>query len=136
MRPIVNGWLFDIYHIKDQMILWIKQKGGDIKRLEYPWSPSIYVASNLKKDLATLLDDNKILSLIKSYNFETKFEYPSHISDDCKNKNEVLKLTLADSFNVLNLAKRIEKLSTRFGHYRLYNVDILPEQAFLYEKEL
>lgn len=135
MRPTVNGWLFDIHHIKDQMVLWIKQKGG-IKRLEYPWSPSIYVASNLKKDLLALLDDNKILSMIKSYNFETKYEYPPSISNNHKNKKEVLKLTLADSFNILNLAKRIEKLSIRFGHYRLYNVDISPEQAFLYEKEL
>src|SRR5690606_36745441 len=89
-----------------------------------------------KKDLLALLDDNKILSMIKSYNFETKYEYPPSISNNHKNKKEVLKLTLADSFNILNLAKRIEKLSIRFGHYRLYNVDISPEQAFLYEKEL
>jgi DNA polymerase-2 len=136
MRSIANGWLFDIYHIKDQIVLWIKQKEGDIKRLEYPWSPSIYVASDFKKNLSVLLNDNRILSLIKGYNFEDKFEYPSSISNDCKNKNEVLKLTLADSFSVLNLARRIEKLSARFGYYRLYNVDISPEQAFLYEKEL
>ena len=136
MRPITNGWLFDICHIKDRMILWIKLKEGDIKRLEYPWLPSIYVASDLKKDLSALLDDNRILSLIKGHEFEVKFEYPSSISKDCKNKKEVLKLTLADSFSILNLARRIEKLSTRFGRYRLYNVDISPEQAFLYEKEL
>ena len=136
MRPITNGWLFDICHIKDRMILWIKQKEGDVKRLEYPWLPSIYVASDLKKDLSALLDDNRILSLIKGYEFEVKFEYPSSISKNGKNKNEVLKLTLADSLCILNLARRIEKLSTRFGRYRLYNVDISPEQAFLYEKEL
>lgn len=135
MRPIVNGWLFDIYHIKDQIILWIIQKDGNVKRLEYPWSPSIYVASDLKKKLLALLDDNRILSLIKDHNFEYKFEYPSSIIKDCSNK-EVLKLTLADSFCILKLAKMIEKLSTRFGDYRLYNVDIAPEQAFLYEKEL
>jgi DNA polymerase-2 len=118
------------------MILWIKQKEGDVKRLEYPWLPSIYFASDLKKDLSALLDDNRILSLIKGYEFEVKFEYPSSISKNGKNKNEVLKLTLADSLCILNLARRIEKLSTRFGRYRLYNVDISPEQAFLYEKEL
>ncbi|MDQ2685560.1 MAG: hypothetical protein M3Y25_06930, partial [Thermoproteota archaeon] len=136
MRPIANGWLFDIYHIKDQMILWIIQKQGNVKRLEYPWSPSIYVASDLKKELLALLDDGRILSLIKDHNFEYKFEYPSaSIIKDCSNK-EVLKLTLADSFYILNLARRIEKLSTRFGDYRLYNVDVSPEQTFLYEKEL
>src|SRR3712207_4041372 len=111
MRPIANGWLFDIYHIKDQMILWIIQKQGNVKRLEYPWSPSIYVASDLKKKLSALLDDGRILSLIKGHNFEYKLEYPSSsIIKDCLNK-EVLKLTLADSFCILNLARRIERLS-------------------------
>ena len=62
MRHITNGWLLDICHIKDRMILWIKQKKGDVKRLEYPWLPSLYVASDLKKDLSALLDDNRILS--------------------------------------------------------------------------
>ena len=43
---------------------------------------------------------------------------------------------MSDSLQILTLARRIEKLSTRFGHYRLYNVDISPEQSFLYEKDL
>ena len=32
---IMNGWLFDIYHLKDRIILWIKNKNGHVKRLEY-----------------------------------------------------------------------------------------------------
>ena len=31
----ISGNLFDIYHIKDKMILWIKEKDGKVKRLEY-----------------------------------------------------------------------------------------------------
>ncbi len=34
--------LFDIYHIKDKVVLWIKEKNGHTKRVEHPWSPSIY----------------------------------------------------------------------------------------------
>ncbi|WP_144729295.1 DNA polymerase domain-containing protein [Candidatus Nitrosocosmicus arcticus] len=132
----MNGWLFDIYHIKDRIILWIKERNGSVKRLEYSWSPSIYVASDLKSELIDLVGDSKISSSIKEYRFEYKFEYPSSVTFDHRKRNESLRLTLSDSLQILNLARRIEKLSTRFGHYRLYNVDISPEQSFLYEKDL
>ncbi len=132
----MNGWLFDIYHQKDRMILWIKEREGNVKRLEYLWSPSIYVASDLESDLVDLVGNSKISSLIKEYQFEHKFEYPSSVTVDKRKRNVTLRLTLSDSLQILNLAKRIEKLSIRFGHYRLYNVDISPEQSFLYEKDL
>ena len=132
----MNGWLFDIYHLKDRMILWIKERKGNVKRLEYLWSPSIYVASDLKSELVDLVENSKISSLIKEYRFEYKFEYPSSVTVDKRKRNETLRLTLSDSLQILNLARRIEKLSSRFGHYRLYNVDISPEQSFLYEKDL
>ena len=132
----MNGWLFDIYHLKDRMILWIKEKKGNVKRLEYLWSPSIYVASDLKSELVDLIGNSKISSSIKEHQFEYKFEYPSSVTVDLHKRNETLRLTLSDSLQILNLARRIEKLYIRFGHYRLYNVDISPEQSFLYEKDL
>jgi DNA polymerase, archaea type len=132
----MNGWLFDIYHLKDRMILWIKERKGNVKRLEYLWSPSIYVASDLKSELVDLIGNSKISSSIKKHQFENKFEYPSSVTVDLHKRNETLRLTLSDSLQILNLARRIEKLSIRFGHYRLYNVDISPEQSFLYEKDL
>ena len=133
---IMNGWLFDIYHLKDRIILWIKNKNGNVKRLEYLWSPSIYVASDLKSELIDLVGNSEISSSIKEYRFEYKFEYHSSVTVDQHKRNEALRLTLSDSLQILTLARRIEKLSTRFGHYRLYNVDISPEQSFLYEKDL
>ena len=132
----MNGWLFDIYHLKDRMILWIKERKGNVKRLEYLWSPSIYVASDLKSELVDLIGNSKISSSIKEHQFEYKFEYPSSVTVDLRKRNETLRLTLSNSLQILNLARRIEKLSIRFGHYRLYNVDISPEQSFLYEKDL
>ena len=132
----MNGWLFDIYHLKDRMILWIKERNGNVKRLEYLWSPSIYVGSDLKSELVDLVRNGKISSLIKEYQFEYKFEYPSSTAVDKRKRYVTLRLTLSDSLQILNLARQIEKLSNRFGHYRLYNVDISPEQSFLYEMDL
>jgi len=136
-NPIITnngGWLFDIYHLKDKIVLWIKEKdgNGNIKRLEYPWSPSIYVASDTKTELTSLTTNSQISHFIKEFEFEYKFEYPS----PNQIKQEVLRLTVKDSSQIINLAKSIEKLCKRFGQYRLYNVDVTPEQIFLYEKDI
>lgn len=130
---IVNGCLFDIYHHKDKMIIWLKTKdNGVAEKLEFPWSPFIYVASDSKSDLEYLLNDNNLCSyFIKEYSYEYKFEY---LSSD-QSKRDVLKLTVRDSLQIPNLAKYIEGFSSHFGQYRLYNVDVAPEQSFFYEKE-
>ncbi|MEJ7640946.1 MAG: DNA polymerase domain-containing protein [Candidatus Nitrosocosmicus sp.] len=133
MKLIANGWLFDIYHLKDRMVLWIKEKNDDggVKRLEYPWSPSIYVAADLKSELNSLIRNSQISCFAKEFEFKEKYEYPSE-----QGKKETLKLTVNDSSQIDTLAKNIENLCSRFGHYRLYNVDVSPEQSFLYEKDI
>ena len=128
---ISNGWLFDIYHLKDRTVLWIKEKKEGVKRLEYPWSPYIYAASDTKSELVSLIKNSQISSFVKEFEFKEKYEYPHE-----QGKKEVLKLTVNDSSQIIALAKSIEKLCKRFGHYRLYNVDVSPEQSFLYEKDI
>src|SRR6476469_7566782 len=107
-----------------------RRNDGNIKRYEYPWHSSNYVISDKKSELELLLNNEKILSLIKDYEFEYKFEYPCD-----RNKIEVLKLILNDSSQIVTLAKYIENLCSRFDHYRLYNVDVLPEQTFLFDND-
>jgi DNA polymerase, archaea type len=132
LTMISNGWLFDIYHLKDRIVLWIKEKNDEsVKRLEYPWSPSIYVASDTKSELISLIRNSRISSFVKAFEFKEKYEYPHE-----QGKKEVLKITVNDSSQIVTLAKDIEKISTRFGHYRLYNVDVSPEQSFLYEQDI
>ena len=50
-------------------------------------------------------------------------------------KSKVLQITTKRSSEVLKIAKNIERLDT-FGKYRLYNVDVPPEQMYLYENDL
>jgi DNA polymerase, archaea type len=126
-----TGWLFDNYALKDKMVLWIKERNGNVKRLEHSWTPSIYVASFFKSDLKLLIQDNQIISLIKEYDFVEKYECPRDME-----KREVLKLTLNDSSQIIKLSKNIEKHCKKFGQYRLYNVDILKEQSYLYEHDI
>ncbi|MDN5847505.1 MAG: hypothetical protein L0H53_14670 [Candidatus Nitrosocosmicus sp.] len=75
---VENGFLLDIYHLKDKMILWAKAEDIDfVNRLECTWSPFIYVTSNTKSELDSLLKDNNLISyFVKNYSYECEYEYP------------------------------------------------------------
>ena len=125
---MITGWLFDIYPLNDKIVLWFKNK--KTYRIEKQWTASLYVASDSKTKLEKLQRTSKILSLVKKYTWEKRFE---KVFDTKKSKT--LKLSLKNSSHLLSLAKTIEELDV-FGTYRLYNVDVPPAQAFMYENDL
>jgi DNA polymerase I len=128
----VSGWLFDAYPIKDRMVYWIKDENGcSIRRLEDTWTPSIYVGSDSKTDLKILAKNRAIQHYIKSYDFVSRYE---RIRDH--EQSTVLQLTLADASKATSLANAIEDIDYAHDRFRLYNVDILPAQAYFYEHDL
>ncbi|NOJ28512.1 MAG: hypothetical protein DA330_10935, partial [Nitrososphaera sp.] len=126
----VSGWLFDVYPSADKMVLWVKQKNGQAIRLEDNWTHSIFLAVNDQSDFAQVLQKEEIMAYVKSHEFVEKREKLTDIAN-----SKVLKLTLHDSTKALKLARMIESLG-RFGRFRLYNVDISPEQTYFYEHDL
>lgn len=127
----VSGWLFDAYPIKDKMVFWIKDKNThSILRLEDSWTPSIYVGSDSKTELEILAENRAVQHYIKSYDFVSRHE---SIRDH--EQSNVLQLTLADASKIIPLANTIEDIDTH-DRFRLYNVDILPAQAYFYEHDL
>jgi DNA polymerase-2 len=124
---MITGWLFDVYPLHDRIVLWIKNK--KTFRIEKKWTPSIYVSSS-KQKLEVLLKNQKILELVKYIEWVERIE---KVSDH--HTSQVLKLTVKDSSYLIRLAKTIEEIDS-FGVYRLYNVDIPPEQTYLYEQDL
>ncbi len=130
----INGWLFDAYPINNNMILWIKTDDNNhgIARIEDSWNHSIYIASDTKSNLKSILQQDQIIaSYVKDFEFVTKYE---RITDT--SKSQVLKLTLKDSTKALTLARKIEQLGNEFGKFRLYNVDVLPAQSYFYEHDI
>jgi DNA polymerase-2 len=123
-----TGWLYDIYPLDDKIILWIKNK--KIQRIEKQWTPSLYVTSENKNKLDKLQHHTKIIPFIKNCNLVNKIE---QVSD--RKESKVLEITVKFSEDLLKLAKIIEQLD-RFGVYRLYNVDVPPEQTFMYEHDI
>ena len=119
IKEMIRGFLFDVYPIDDKLVFWIKNK--ETKRIEIPWTVSLYVAST-KSRLQRLETNPLIKPFVKKFNSVLKTEQVS----DTK-KSTVLQIITKKSSEILNLAKNIEKLDV-FGKYRLYNVDIPSEQ--------
>lgn len=141
---MTSGWLFDVYPLDNKMIFWIKQENGNTIRLEdSSWSHSIYVASDDNSYLKSIVDrivvgsnvnENNIASLVKDYEFTPKYERTTDGT-----KSNVLKLMLVYSTKALTLARSIEMLDSngsKFGKYRIYNVDLLPAQSYFYEHDI
>jgi DNA polymerase, archaea type len=126
----VSGWLFDAYPSNDKIVFWIKDESGSSIRLEDNWTPSIYVAAESKADLKTLVKNRAVQHYIKCYDFVSRHE---RIRDH--EQSTVLQLTLADASRAVSLANAIEDIDAH-DTFRLYNIDILPVQAYFYEHDL
>lgn len=111
------------------MVLWIKTEDGKAVRLEDDWSHSIYVAFNDMQELEPLLRNEAVKHYIKNHKLVERYE---RINDHGKRK--VLKLSLADSRKAVALGNAIEDID--YDKFRLYNVDVLPTQAYFYEHDL
>lgn len=127
---VITGWLFDICCIQDKIILWIKDTKGNNHRIEKKWTPSLYVASDSLAKLERVLHSTMIKPHIKNFSWVKRFEKVSNLT-----KSQVLKITVKDSSNLVTVARTIEQ-SEPYGIYRLYNVDVPPEQTYLYENNL
>ncbi|MGI0019753.1 MAG: hypothetical protein ACREAY_04725 [Nitrososphaera sp.] len=125
-----RGWLFDICPLGDRMVFWIKQEGGRAIRLEDAWAHCIYVAADTRSDLQAVLRDRASIEFVKEHSMARMYE---RITDNAP--SEVLKLTLKDSGKAAGLARQVESLGG-FGKFRLYNVDLPPAQAYMYEHDL
>jgi DNA polymerase, archaea type len=116
--------------MKDKMIFWIKDENNRSIRLEDAWTPSIYVGSDSKIELEVLVENKAVQHYIKHYDFVSRYE---RIRDH--EQSTVLQLTLKDPRKATSLANAIEDIDAH-DRFRLYNVDILPAQAYFYEHDL
>jgi DNA polymerase-2 len=126
----MKGWLFDAYPSADKMVFWLKQEDGRCVRLEDEWTHSIFLASNDRADFDVPLRCPDCMRYVKSHDVVKKYE---RLADE--KKSQVLRFTLADSSHAVKLAREVESHGS-FGRFRLYNVDLPPAQAYLYEHDL
>ena len=48
---MADGWIMDVYpdHSSHQMVVWLKEEDGSVKRHLFDWSPTIHVFSDNEK---------------------------------------------------------------------------------------
>jgi DNA polymerase-2 len=127
----VTGWLFDAYSLADKMVFWVITESGKAVRLEDPWLPSCYIASDEQANLKDIARNKEEFgSLVRKSEFISKYET---LMD--RSMSRVLKISLADAKKMTAFAENIW-MQGEFGKYRLYNVDLLPAQVYFYEHDL
>src|SRR5690606_33244672 len=99
-------------------------------RLEDSWTPSIYVGSDSRADLDTLVKNSAVQHYIKRYDFVSRFE---RIGDS--EQRIVLELALADSRKVTALANTIEDIDVHDG-FKICTVEVHPAQGYSYVHDL
>lgn len=125
----MRGWLLDLYtESPGKMVVWLKLEGGETRRLVDRWAPSIFVASDSRQDLADLEKGRG-----REFSWSRRVMKLERATD--ARESEVLELVVDDAKKLATLAEAVER-SRPFGAYRLYNVDVPPEQMYLYENDL
>jgi DNA polymerase I len=125
----MRGWILDLYtESPGKMVVWLKLEDGGTRRLVDRWAPSIFAASDSRQDLADLEKGRG-----RDFSWSRRVMKLEKVTD--LSESEVLELVVDDAKKVAALAEGVER-SRPFGTYRLYNVDVPPEQMYLYENDL
>lgn len=125
----MRGWILDLYaESPGRMVVWLKLEGGETRRLVDRWAPSVFVASDDEQALAEV-ERNRALG----FSWSRRVARYERVTD--REESEVLELVADDAKKLAPLAERVER-SRPFGTYRLYNVDVPPEQMYFYENDL
>lgn len=122
----IAGWLLDVYVSGlDEVTVWIKNSNGEAVSLKERWMPRLYVAGPFSelKGLGSKLGEKYAVEFVR--------RLPGSKASNPKN---VLSLSVPAQHRP-KIARLIMDLG---GHskYQVFNVDVPPEQEYLYERNL
>ena len=128
----MEGWLLDCYPSKNGMTFWIKRKddGRILKFHDSVWRNRIY---------ATTTDDPDYVSskIAKSSDFVSSVKYAYKRANILQaGVQKVLEIELAQADKTRQVAEALESIFQNPLSFRQYNVDVLPEQSYFYEKDI
>jgi DNA polymerase elongation subunit (family B) len=122
----LKGRLFDLYPLESSMILWIKEEGGRLRRLEDPFRPRFY-AQGKKSDLLDLFHALQRNRRTAGCQWTRKKEFWSG------EEVEVIEVEIADSEHYAQLPRILTPWEEKIT---FYNCDIPLPQTYLYEKKI
>ena len=131
---MIKGWLLDCYPSLsvEGMTFWIKTENGENVRLkDSTWHAKLYAAGSAcdsPEFIFSRLKDSGFVSSVKVVKKRTSiFDWK---------KNNVLEIELRRANRGKKVADLLESIFQNPSTFRLYNVDIAPEQQYFLEKDL
>ena len=125
-----RGWLLDLYPSNPgEITLWFITENGKRVKVVDEFKPKIYVAGDIE-DLERLPDRLVGSKSVSRLRFVEKYVSIMDIE-----KSKVLEIEVTDCRRIPFFARKVVRLGT-YGKFRLYNVDVPPSQAYLYEKDI
>ncbi len=122
----LKGQLFDLYPLESSMILWIKEEGGRLRRLEDHFRPRFY-AQGKKRDLLDLFHALQRNRRTAGCQWARKKELWSG------EEVEVIEIEMANSDHYGQLPRILLPWEEKIT---FYNCDIPLPQTYLYEKKI
>jgi len=121
----VKGWILDLYPKENAMVIWIKMEKGNTARLVDRWQYSIYVSGN----------HSDLIDLAKQIPIDGVALEEKYVRPEDPDKSMVLRIPVSNSREAEELAEKI-LVYGGYKRFRLYNVDVKPNQMYLYEKDI
>lgn len=132
---MIRGWLLDCYPSlsgEKGMNFWIKAENGEnIKLKDSRWRARIYAAGPACDSAEFLYSKLKASGFVSAINAVKK---RTSISD--WKRNNVLEIELRQPDKGKKVADLLESVFQNPSTFRLYNVDVSPEQQYFIEKDL
>ncbi len=132
---IIRGWLLDCYPSKRGMTFWIRtEKEETIKLYDSAWRNRIYAygdAADNPDFLQSRLAKTSAVLFVSSVKFAYK-------KADLLRKGvqKVLEIELSQADKTRQVAEVLEDIFQNPLTFKLYNIDVLPEQTYFYEKNI
>ncbi len=130
----IRGWLVDCYPSRtgEGLVFWIKTKSGETLRLrDSQWKARIYAAGAACDDPQFVFSKVKESGWVASVKFARK---KASIFD--KHRSRVLEIELRRSDRVKKVAEQLESAFQNPVTFKLYDVDVIPEQQYFFQKKL
>ena len=124
---MTEGWLLDLYASGDEVVIWIKTRGGGARSFRFRYPPSFYVAASRER-MEHLRGD------MEDWGMEIRTEYEWKRTDIRDyDPSRVLRVEVGSRafYDIVSRLPVLEGMG-----YRFFNVDIPRIQKFLYHRDV
>ena len=121
-----NGWFFDVYPVRNGMMVWILDEAGRMHSCFDAFQPAFYL--KLKKEQEHAVQQ-----------FLHKSHFPATVSSANKTElfsGEEWRMTSISVHNPLQFNRSVQLLQKHLPHYAFYNSNIPVAQMYLYDRKV